>query len=90
MGKGNMPTDVEVTLIAQAASMAAIDKTRELGYEDIMSALGIERAHEVNVTAFKVMEMLGPEGTDALVKLIIQAETEEMMEQADEALREGE
>lgn len=90
MKENDMPTNEEVLLMAQAAILAACEKALELGYPDCVAMLGIERAYEDGMKALELMTVLGPEGTEALVKLIDASETAEMMKQADEALREGE
>lgn len=90
MEKNDMPTDEEVSMMAQAAALAAHEKALELGYPDYIAMLGIERAYESGKMALELMAVLGPEGTEALLELIRKAEAADVMKQADEALREGE
>ena len=88
MDESKLPNEEEVAIMAKAAKDAAFKKAVELGYSDICGMLGIERAFEAVQHVVLIGNIIGPEGMTALWKALVKAEIHDMLEEAEEALRE--
>lgn len=90
MDKMDEPTVEEVTLMAMAAKDAAFDKAEELGYSRLYGLCGLEYAWETCEKTMRLISLLGPELASALGEALEKSEIQDTIQQAEDALREGE
>lgn len=90
MDEMNEPTVEEVAIMAMAAKNAAFDKAEELGYSRLYGLYGLELAWETCEKTMRLISFLGPELANALERLLEKEEMDDVIQKAEDALREGE
>ena len=90
MDEMNEPTVGEAAIMAKAAMDAAFDKAEELGYSRLYGMCGLEYAWETCEKTMRLISFLGPELANALECLLEKEEMDDVIQQAEDALREGE
>ena len=90
MDEMNEPTVDEISLMAMAAHGAAFGKAEELGYPRLYGLYGLELAWDACEKTMRLISFLGPELANALECLLEKEEMDDVIQQAEDALREGE
>ncbi len=90
MDEMDEPTVDEIALMAMAAKDAAFGKAEELGYSRLYGLCGLEYAWETCEKTMRLISFLGAELANALAGLLDKEEMDDVIQQAEDALREGE